>query len=92
MYVNCIYEAKREGVLLKVVQSKNTSRQCPKYWYIDKRNRNKNQFECLTCHYTEMADYVAALNIAEVTVNQPTYGSTTFYGSCKPSCFSENEL
>lgn len=69
------YKAKREGVPLKVVQSKNTSRQCPKCWYIDKRNRNKNQFECLRCHYTEMADYVAALNIAEVAVNQPMVAS-----------------
>jgi putative transposase len=29
------YKAKREGVTLKVVESKNTSRQCPKYQHIE---------------------------------------------------------
>jgi putative transposase len=70
------YKAKKEGVpLLKPVKSKNTSRQCPSCKYIDKRNRkNQNDFECLQCHYKEMADYVAAKNIADkarVSVNEP---------------------
>ncbi|HXX99049.1 MAG TPA: zinc ribbon domain-containing protein, partial [Candidatus Bathyarchaeia archaeon] len=60
-------KAKREGVPLKVVESKNTSRQCP-----DKRNRKtRSIFECLKCGYMEMADYVAACNIAaRAAVNQ----------------------
>ena len=50
---------------LKVVKSENTSRQCPKCRHIDKRNRKtRNLFECLKCGYMEMADYVAAINIA----------------------------
>ena len=58
------YKAKREGVPLMVVNSKNTSRECPECQYIDKRNRKtQNQFECLQCGYKEMADYVAAVNI-----------------------------
>ncbi|MGC2428963.1 MAG: zinc ribbon domain-containing protein [Nitrososphaeraceae archaeon] len=33
---------------LKIVNSKNTSRQCPKCEYIDQRNRkSRNDFECL---------------------------------------------
>ena len=67
------YKAKREGVALKVVQSYNTSGQCPKCHHVDRKNRKtRNDFECLKCHYTEMADYVAAVNIAaRVAVNQP---------------------
>jgi IS605 OrfB family transposase len=69
------YKAKNEGVPLKIVESKNTSRQCPSCGYIDKRNRkSRNDFECLQCHYKEMADYVAAIYIADkarVPVNEP---------------------
>lgn len=58
------YKAKREGV---------PSRQCPECLYIDKRNRKtRSIFECLKCGYMEMADYVAACNIAaRAAVNQP---------------------
>ncbi|MGB6590690.1 MAG: zinc ribbon domain-containing protein, partial [Candidatus Nitrosopolaris sp.] len=48
-----------EGVPLRVVDPKNTSRECPKCQYVNKKNRNKNQFECLQCEYKDMADYVA---------------------------------
>jgi putative transposase len=67
------YKAKREGVPFKVVESNNTSRQCPECLYIDKRNRKtRSIFECLKCGYIEMADYVAACNIAaRAAVNQP---------------------
>jgi transposase len=34
--------------------------------------RNKNQFKCLQCGYEDMADYVAAINIAaRAEVKQP---------------------
>ena len=40
--------------------------------YVDKKNRSKNQFECLQCGCKDMADYVAAINIAaRAAVNQP---------------------
>ena len=68
------YKAKREGVPLMVVNSKNTSRECPECQYIDKRNRKtQNQFECLQCGYKEMADYVAAVNIAAQGCSQTAY-------------------
>ncbi len=76
------YKAKREGVPLKVVKSENTSRQCPMCQHINKRNRKtRNLFECLKCGYMEMADYVAAINIAAKTwpraaVKQPIVGET----------------
>ena len=67
------YTAKKEGVPLKIVESKNTSRQCPKCQHIDQRNRkSRNKFECLQCGFKEMADYVGALNIKNrVPVNEP---------------------
>ena len=82
------YKAKREGVPLKVVNSKNTSRECPECQYIDKRNRKtQNQFECLQCGYKEMADYVAAVNIAaRAAVKQPIVGETLI-STYKPTEF-----
>jgi putative transposase len=67
------YKAKKEGVPLKIVESKKTSRQCPKCQHIDQRNRkSRNEFECLQCGFKEMADYVGALNIKKrVPVNEP---------------------
>jgi putative transposase len=84
------YKAKKEGVPLKTVNSKNTSRQCPKCEYIDQRNRkSRNDFECLQCGYKEMADYIGALNIrnrAMAAVNQPIVAETLI-SSYKPRCF-----
>jgi len=58
-----------------VVGSKNTSRECPECHHVEKRNRkSRDVFQCLNpeCAYTEMADYVAARNIAgRAAVNQP---------------------
>jgi transposase len=41
--------------------------------HIDKRNRkSQNEFKCQNCGYEDMADYVAAVNIAaRAAVNQP---------------------
>ena len=73
------YKSAKEGVpLLKPIESKNTSRMCPRCEYIDKRNRKtRNDFECLECGYKDMADYVAVLNIRDkasssrASVNKP---------------------
>ena len=79
------YKAKREGVPLKMVNPKDTSRECPKCHHTCKENRKKNKFECIKCGYIEMADYVAAINIAaRASVNEP-HGSTSFYGSYEAS-------
>ena len=59
------YKTKRDGTPLILVKPRNTSRQCPKCGYNDKKNRRSRTFKCLKCGYTEMADYVAALNIAQ---------------------------
>src|SRR5713101_1084061 len=61
------------GVSLEIVEPRDTSRECPRCSYIDKRNRKtRNDFKCLQCGYAAMADYVAACNIAaRAAVKQP---------------------
>jgi len=50
--------------------------------------RQEMYSQCLKCGYTEMADYVAARNIAaRVAVNQPN-SSVGFLESYKPRGFS----
>jgi putative transposase len=67
------YKARVKGVPLKIVDARNTSRECPKCHYIDARNRKtRDDFACLRCGYQAMADYVAACNIKDrAAVNQP---------------------
>jgi putative transposase len=84
---------KNEDVSLKIVKSKNTSRQCPKCEYIDQRNRkSRNDFECLQCRYNEIADYVAAKNIdakvrVRAAVNQRVVAENSI-SSYKPRSYS----
>lgn len=67
------YKAKKEGIPLYVVGSRNTSRKCPKCNCVDARNRPaRNDFRCIQCGYEAMADYVAAINIAaRAPINEP---------------------
>ena len=59
------YKAKLEGITLKTIPSKNTSRACSNCGYIDKENRKKQaEFKCVQCGFESNADYNAALNIA----------------------------
>jgi putative transposase len=79
------YKTKRDGTPLILVKPRNTSRQCPKCGYNDKKNRRSRTFKCLKCGYTEMADYVAALNIAaRASVNKP-HSNVSFFDSYKSS-------
>jgi transposase len=73
-----------EGVPLRVIDPKDTSREFPKCQYLDKKNRNKNQFECLQCGYKDTAVYVAAINTAaRAAVKQPIVAD--LISSYKPS-------
>lgn len=67
------YKAKREGVPVRIVDPRNTSRECPKCHNIDARNRpTRDHFKCTECGYEAMADYVAACNIAaRASVKEP---------------------
>jgi IS605 OrfB family transposase len=59
------YKATLAGVLVKLVDPRNTSRTCPLCGCIDKRNRPSQAiFSCVSCGFSSSADTVAAGNIA----------------------------
>ena len=64
------YKAKRAGVPMVAVDSRNTSKGCSACGYIDAKNRpNQATFSCLSCKHTSLADLNAAQNIrARATV------------------------
>jgi len=70
------YKARIAGVLVKLVDPKNTSRTCPKCGCIDKRNRKtQSKFSCVGCGFSSIADYIAAINIGcRALVNTPNVG------------------
>jgi len=67
------YKAKLAGVLIKLVDPRNTSRICPRCGYISKSNRqSQSSFVCKLCDFRLNADSAGAINIAQkVSVNEP---------------------
>lgn len=67
------YKAKLKGVLVQLIDPKNTSRTCPKCQYVSKANRRTQAvFKCKQCSYESNADLVASWNIRDkAVVNQP---------------------
>jgi IS605 OrfB family transposase len=67
------YKAKIEGVLVKLVDPKNTSRTCPQCGFVSKSNRkSQSLFSCQQCGFASNADIVGATNIShKATVNWP---------------------
>lgn len=58
------YKAKLMGVEVIPVDPRNTSRTCPCCGHCDKANRKTQEsFVCMDCGFSELADYVAAMNI-----------------------------
>ncbi len=58
------YKAQLSGVPVYAVDPRNTSRQCEKCGCIDKKNRQaQSLFLCISCGYTQDADFNAARNI-----------------------------
>ncbi|MDJ0574153.1 MAG: transposase [Xenococcaceae cyanobacterium MO_234.B1] len=52
--------ADKLGLHFVEVDPKNSSRQCRKCGYIDKKNRNKERFFCLSCHHLDDSDISAS--------------------------------
>ena len=69
------YKSKLNGVPIVAVDPRNTSRTCPCCGHIDKANRKTQaKFLCVSCGFSELADYVAATNIrarGRVALSQP---------------------
>ncbi|MCY0898317.1 MAG: transposase [Firmicutes bacterium] len=70
------YQAKWAAVPVALVNSRNTSRTCPHWGRIDKRNRpNQASFRCIGWGFAGPADPIAAGNIARrAAVNPPHAG------------------
>ncbi len=69
------YKAKLAGVVVKLVDPRNTSRTCPVCGCVDKRNRPSQAiFSCVSCGFSSPADTVAAGNISRrALVNVPCF-------------------
>jgi IS605 OrfB family transposase len=65
------YKAKLNGVPVRLINPRNTSRTCPSCGYVAKENRRGEHFQCVVCGFVGFADHVAAINIGRVAVNQP---------------------
>lgn len=70
------YKAMRVGVVVTLVDPRNTSRTCPECGFCDALNRpSQAQFCCKSCGFEQHADVVAARNIAHfasrAAVNRP---------------------
>lgn len=67
------YKSQLEGIPLKLVNPRNTSRTCPECGHIDKNNRKTQaEFKCIKCGFCGHADTVAAINISRRAAgNQP---------------------
>lgn len=62
------YKAEREGIVVKFINPKDTSKTCSKCGNVDGDSRlSQSEYECTSCGYTENADYNASLNIAKST-------------------------
>ena len=73
------YKAQQAGVLLKIIDPKNTSRMCSQCGHVDAANRSsQSRFCCRQCGHTAHADCNAALNIrARALVDEPIVSATS---------------
>ena len=73
------YKTENLGKKLILVDPRYTSQRCSKCGFIDKSNRNKSSFHCLSCDFVCHSDLNASYNISQiglllfeqVDVNQP---------------------
>jgi len=70
------YKAKLKGVLVELVDPRNTSRACPVCNHIEKANRRTQaKFKCKQCSFEANADLVASWNIRDkASINRPMVG------------------
>jgi putative transposase len=67
------YKAKLAGVMVNLVDPRNTSRTCPQCGFVSKSNRkSQSLFSCQQCGFASNADIVGATNISRrAIVNWP---------------------
>ena len=78
------YKARLAGVPLIQVDPRNTSRTCPVYGCVDKRNRpNQSTFLCVSCEFSGLADHIAAINIgSRAAVNRSNVARDDAKAAC----------
>jgi putative transposase len=62
------YKAEAAGMVVDVVDPRNTSRACSHCGYCDQANRRKHDFHCQSCGYQLHADLNAARNIQQRSI------------------------
>jgi transposase len=85
------YKAKLAGVVIRLVDPRNTSRTCPVCGCVDKRNRASQAiFSCVSCGFSSPTDTVAAGNISRRALVNVLYFLTALVGvgQGKAACFS----
>lgn len=85
------YKAKLAGVLVKLVDPRNTSRTCPRCGSVSKSNRvSQSLFSCISCGFSAPADINAAGIIASrALVNEPYISPVlSGVGQGQAVCFS----
>lgn len=60
------YKAENLGKKLVLVDPRYTSQRCSKCGFIDKANRNKSAFHCLSCDFVCHSDLNASYNISQI--------------------------
>jgi putative transposase len=71
------YKALLSGVLVYLVDPRNTSRTCSECGHCEKTNRkSRNDFLCKACGYATPADHNAAINISRAAVMRPIVSET----------------
>jgi len=83
------YKAAIAGVLVALVDPRNTSRTCPQCGFVSKSNRkSQSLFSCQQCGFASNADIVGATNISrKAPVNEPIV-SPLLVGQGQAVCFS----
>ena len=72
------YKAKLAGVPVRIVDARNSSRECSECGHISPSNRrSQSRFQCQACGHSRNADTNAARNISSrATVNKPNAGAS----------------
>lgn len=71
------YKALLSGVLVYLVDPRNTSRTCSACGYCEKANRkSRDDFRCKSCGHEAAADHNAAINISRASVMAPIVSDT----------------
>lgn len=67
------YKCKLAGVLLAVVDPRNSSRECSECGHTAKENRqSQSEFECVSCHFSLNADTNASRNLRSRAISNHT--------------------